>query len=76
MLPALAVITLALLSVFAYHQWRGPDDDLYRAYGRVFVSESLPHQMIVSEQGEITNESVLNTIAEREFNHLLNLGMK
>jgi hypothetical protein len=76
MIPALAAITLALLSVFAYHELRGPEDDLHRAYNRVFVSESLPHQMIVSEHEEITNEYVLDTIAEREFNNLLNMSMK
>jgi len=76
MIPALAGITLALLSVFAYQELLGPEDDLYRAYNRIFVSESLPHQMIVSEQEGITNENVLNTIAEREFNNLLNMSMK
>jgi hypothetical protein len=65
-----------LLSVFAYHQLRGPDEDLYRAYSRALVSQSLPHQLSESEDGTITNENVLNTIAEREFNHLLNMGMK
>lgn len=76
MIPALAGITLALLSVFAYHQLRGSDNDLYRAYNRVFISESLPHQMMAPEDKEITNERVLITIAEREFNHLLNMGME
>lgn len=76
LLPALAGITLVLFSVFAYHQLRGPDEDLYRAYSRALVSESLPHQISASEEGEITNEYVLNTIAEREFNHLLNMDMK
>ncbi len=76
LLPALAGVTLVLLSVFAYHQLHGHDEDLYRAYSRALVSQSLPHQLSVPEEGKITNESVLNTIAEREFNHLLNMGMK
>ncbi len=76
MIPALASITLVLLSVFAYHQLRESDEDIYRAYSRVFVSESMPYQMIVFEKEERTNESVLNTIVEREFNHLLNMGME
>jgi anti-sigma factor RsiW len=76
MIPALAGITLAILSVFAYHELRVPEDDLHRAYNRVFISESLPHQMIFSEQQEISNENVLNIIAEREFNNLLNMSMK
>lgn len=76
MIPALAGITFALLSVFAYHQLRGSDDDLYRAYNRVFISESLSHQVLVPEQEGITNKNVLNTIAEREFSHMLNRGME
>jgi anti-sigma factor RsiW len=76
MIPALAGITLAILSVFAYHELRAPEDDLQRAYNRIFISESLPHQMIVSEQEEITNENVLNIVAEREFNNLLNMSTK
>jgi hypothetical protein len=76
LLPALAGVTLVLLSVFAYHQLRGPDEDLYSAYSRALVSQSLPHQLSVSEAEKTTNENVLNTIAEREFNHLLNMGIK
>jgi hypothetical protein len=69
MIPALAGITLALLSVFAYLQFRGSEADLYGTYERVFITEDQPHQMLVAEQGDITDASVLNAIAEREANH-------
>jgi hypothetical protein len=69
MIPALAGITLALVSVFAYYQLRGPQENLYEVYNRFLIVEDLPHHMIVADQGEITNESVLNTIAERELDH-------
>jgi len=75
LVPALAAITLALLSVFAYLQLRGPEIDPYRAYG-VFLSEEQPERMLVAEQGEITNESVLSAIADREANHGRNQGLK
>jgi hypothetical protein len=67
--PALAGVTLALLSVFAYFQMRGNEPDLYKAYDRVFISEEQPNRMLIYEQGEITDESVLNAIAERQVNH-------
>jgi hypothetical protein len=76
MIPALAGITLALLSVFAYLQLRTPEADLYRAYDRVFVSEDLSQQMMIAAQGKITNEGVLSAIAEREFNHRRDSDMK
>lgn len=65
MVPALACITLALLSVLAYVQLNGPKADLYREYERVFITEEQPHQMLASEQGDITDMSVLRAIAER-----------
>jgi len=68
-IPALAGITLALLSVFAYLQFHGPEADLCRAYERVFITEEQPHRLLVAEQAEITDESVLRAIAERESNH-------
>ena len=66
--PALAGITLALLSVLAYLQLQGPRPDLYRAYSRVFITEEQPSRMLVAEQADITDESVLSAIADREAN--------
>ena len=67
-IPALAGVTLALLSVFAYLQLRGPEVDIYRAYDQVFITEDHPHRMFIAERGEITNASVLNAIAGRIAN--------
>jgi len=65
MVPALAGITLALLSVFAYFQMQTPDVELYRNYDRVFTSDDQSHRMLVAEQKDITYESILTAIAER-----------
>ena len=65
MVPAMAGITLALLSVFAYLQIRGPETSIYSAYGRALLSEDQRHRMFIAEQTEITDASVLRAIAER-----------
>jgi hypothetical protein len=65
MIPTLAGITLALLSLFAYLQLRGPEADLYKAYDRAFISEDQSHRTLVAEHGDMTDESVLRAIAER-----------
>jgi hypothetical protein len=75
LIPTLAAITLALLSVFVYLQLRGPATDPYRAYG-VFLSEEQPERIAVAEQGEITDESVLTAIAERQASHRRNQDLK
>jgi anti-sigma factor RsiW len=66
MIPALAGITLALLSVFAYLQVRDPDSDIYRAYEGVLLTEEQPHRMLLADQVDITDASVLRAIAESE----------
>jgi len=68
MVPALAGITLALLTVLVFLQLHGPKNDPL-AYERIFIAEDQPHQMLVAEQGDITDVSVLSAIAERESNH-------
>ena len=40
-IPVLAGITLALISVFAYHQLSNPKPDLYGGYNRIFITECL-----------------------------------
>ncbi len=64
--PALAAITLALLSIFAYLQLRGPNQDVFQAYDRILISGDRPLRMV---QGEITDESVLRAIAEQDSSH-------
>ncbi len=65
MIPTLAGITLALLSVFAYFELNGPEADIYKAYDRAFISEDQSHRTLVSVHGDITDEGVLRAIAER-----------
>jgi hypothetical protein len=67
MVPALAGITLALLSVLAYVQLHDPQPDFYTVYERVFITDDQPQRMFLTEQGEITDETVLSAIAERQF---------
>ncbi len=66
LVPALAAITLALLSVFAYFQVQGPRVDVSQAYEGIFQSGDRPQRMIIADQTEITDESVLRAIAEEE----------
>jgi anti-sigma factor RsiW len=76
MVPALAGITLALLSVFAYQQIRNSEADLYRTYDRAFIAEDRSSPMLVADQGDIEYESILNTIAEQESNYRRNHNQK
>jgi anti-sigma factor RsiW len=64
LIPTLAGITLALLSIFAYHQINGPEAEVYRAYDKAFISE-YQTRMLSQEQGEISYESILRAIADR-----------
>ena len=66
MVPALAGITLALLCALAYLQLQGPKADIYQDYEGVLLTEEQPHRMLIGEQGDITDASVLNAIAERQ----------
>lgn len=66
MVPALAGITLALLTALAFIQLQGPKTDLPQDYRRVFITEGQPHRMLSGEQGDITDASVLRAIAERQ----------
>lgn len=66
MVPALAGITLALLSALAYLLLQGPKTDVYRDYEGVLITEEQPHRMLIGEQGDITDASVLNAIAEHQ----------
>jgi anti-sigma factor RsiW len=74
--PALAGITLALVSVLAYMQMRSPEVDLYATYDKAFISEDQSNRMLVSDQGDITYESVLRTIAEQDSNFRRNQNLK
>lgn len=64
--PVLATVTLVLISLFAYYQARGPEADVYRAYDMIFMRSDRPTRMVIADQGEITEESVLQAMAEVE----------
>jgi anti-sigma factor RsiW len=64
-IPALAGITLALISLFAYQQLKVPEPDLSKSYYRGFVTEDRPHRMLFST-GDLTDESLMIAIAERD----------
>ncbi len=64
--PAMALLTLALLGAFAYEQLSNPSVDVYQAYDRIFMSTDQPHRMVIADQGDITDDSVVRAIAEEE----------
>jgi len=66
MVPALAGVTLALLSALVYLQLQNPKADVYRDYQGVLISEEQPNRMLIVDQGDITDASVLNAIAQRQ----------
>jgi hypothetical protein len=63
--PAMATVTLVIISLFAYLEFRGPKMDLYQAYDSIFLSGDRPSRMVIAE--EITDESVLHALAEKPF---------
>lgn len=63
--PSMAALTLVLLSVFAYFQLNRPQDNLYTAYEKMLTGEDLPLHLMVTEQRNITDESILGAIATR-----------
>ncbi len=66
MIPALALLTLALLAAFAYEQMHGSSVDVYQAYDTIFMSAEHPQRMVIADQGDITDDSVVYSIAEKE----------
>jgi|WetSurMetagenome_2_1015567.scaffolds.fasta_scaffold235756_1 hypothetical protein len=69
MVPALALLTLALLGIFAWEQMGSPAPDVYQAYDRIFMSADRPHRMVIADQDDITDDSVVRAIAEEEPEH-------
>ncbi len=72
--PALATITLVILSLFAYYEFRGPRMDLYQAYDSIFLSGDRLSRMVIAD--EVTEESVLHALAEKPLNPGLNAAKK
>jgi hypothetical protein len=61
--PALATVTLVIISLFAYFEFCGPRADFYQAYDSIFLSGDRPSRMVIAD--EITEESVLHALAEK-----------
>jgi hypothetical protein len=66
LVPAMAAITLALLLAFSYFQLVPPQADVVQAYDNIFMSGDRPQRMVIADHSEITDESVLQAIAEED----------
>jgi len=65
LIPAMAGITLALLSVLAYLQWHAPQSARFGSYESIFVAQDQPRLLFTAGQGDISDVSILTAIAER-----------
>lgn len=75
-IPSMAAGTLVLLSVFTYLQLSNSQDDLHTAYERMLTGAELPLNLMITEQRNITDESILNAIANRGMWQDSNLQLK
>jgi hypothetical protein len=66
MVPALAGITLVLIAIFVWQQARLAPVSADN-YERFFVSDESTQRMLSVEQNDITYESVLTALAERQL---------
>jgi hypothetical protein len=73
-LPVLATVTLVIVSVFAWLEFRGPGPDLYQAYDSIFLSPDRTSRMVIAD--EITEESVLHALAEKPSIHVISAPAK
>jgi hypothetical protein len=73
-IPALAAITLALLSLFAYLQMREPQTAAIMAYDRIFTAGDRAQRMLIADQNDLTDENILLSISDSE--HAANSGRK
>jgi len=61
--PAMAIVTLMLVSVFAYMQFRSAEVDVYQAYEGIFVSGDQAERMVIEDADELTDEALLRALA-------------
>ncbi len=64
--PALAAVTLLLLTAFAYLQVVAPQADFHQVYEGMIVPVSQPEQFVFAGRGEITDDVVLGMATETE----------
>jgi len=72
--PAMATVTLVIISLFAYMEFRGPGPDLYQAYDSIFMTPGHSSRMVIAE--EITDESVIHSLVEKPVTPVLNAPKK
>ncbi len=70
LVPAMAAITLALLLVFGYVHFWNPGTDIAQTYDSILTSGDRQPRMVIADQGEITDETVLRSVADDETNRL------
>ena len=61
--PAMTILTLILVSVFVYTQFRQNEVDVYQAYEGIYVTGDQSERMVIEEQGELTDEALLRALA-------------
>jgi anti-sigma factor RsiW len=62
--PLLAAITIALLSAFFYAQLTPVEADVHQAYEKIFLPADSPQQLLLTGQGEITDDVVMRALAD------------
>jgi hypothetical protein len=72
--PAMATVTLVIISLFAYMEFRGPRPDLYQAYDSIFMTPGHSSRMVIAE--EITDESVIHSLVEKSTTPVLSAPKK
>ena len=63
--PALASITLALVSLFMYTQLHTPSNESM-AYDGIFITEERPQTVEIADFGDVTDETILRALAESD----------
>ena len=66
LVPALAAVTIVMLSFFVYSEFAVQPDDVFQAYERIFIPDDQPQQMAIADQVDITEETVFDAITEEE----------
>ena len=64
--PALAAVTLIFVSIFAYLEFGSPQTDISQVYDSLFISSDQPLLMVITDPGEITDESIFRALADEE----------
>ncbi|MEJ2108814.1 MAG: hypothetical protein P8Z37_02665 [Acidobacteriota bacterium] len=67
LIPSMAAITLALLSIFAFLQLKHPQDDLRAAYEKALFTDDLPVQIMFSKKPNVSDAKILSAIANQQM---------